>query len=344
MRGGGLLGMIPNAMGLPPLARSKGDGVSPDPALAAPDPLPRKDVVPGFSLHNQSSAVPIKGLISIVIPCYKGEKYLALAIESCLKQSYRAIEVIVVDDASPDRCGEIADRYAKLDSRVRVVRCIRNGGVARAFNRGFCEARGEYFSRIAQDDIFEPDAMELMHRHLESRPEAGLVYSDMFLIDHSGRIIGTRVTESPEGALINGDKIGLCVMWRREAWSRVGQFDPEYDSAEDFEYWVRLARQFPLTRYPGKPLFYFRMHENMGSRQFDAKQSMLEKRIIASQCSSPLKVRRLLGEGHFEAAYSHRERRQYRLAFCHLMKAMVYWPFEIKNYRCLGGLLVQRAI
>jgi hypothetical protein len=79
----------------------------------------------------------VPGLVSIVIPCYKGERWLGEAIESCLAQTYSPIEIILVDDASPDSCAAIAERYAEVDARVRVLRRPQNGGVSRAFNAGF---------------------------------------------------------------------------------------------------------------------------------------------------------------------------------------------------------------
>src|SRR6516165_8538835 len=86
-------------------------------ALVAPETLPR--------------------LVSVVIPCFRGERFLAKAVESCLGQAYPLIEIIVVDDASPDSCAAIAERYALADGRVRVVRRPSNGGVSRAFNSGY---------------------------------------------------------------------------------------------------------------------------------------------------------------------------------------------------------------
>jgi len=93
----------------------------------------------------------VDSLISIVIACYRGDRFLAEAIESCLKQTYQNCEIILVDDASPDRCAEIAEGYAQTDSRLRVVRHPTNGRASRAFNTGFESACGEFMTRLAQD-------------------------------------------------------------------------------------------------------------------------------------------------------------------------------------------------
>src|SRR5262245_52586381 len=132
---------------------------------------------------NMDIDVATPGLVSIVIPCYNGARYVGAAIESCLRQTYSLLEVIVVDDASPDCCAEIADRYARQNGRVRVIRRGKNGGVSRAFNSGFRAARGEYYARLAQDDLFREDAIALLLQYLTDRPELGLVYADMQIVD-----------------------------------------------------------------------------------------------------------------------------------------------------------------
>ncbi len=209
---------------------------------------------------------------SIVIPCYRGSRFLAEAIESCLRQTYREIEIIVVDDASPDDCAEIAERYARSDSRVRVIRRPQNGGVSRAFNTGLEAARGSYMTRLAQDDLFGESAIEVMVAQLRKHPEAGLVYCDGHVIDEEGRVKLRYHLPEPDEALSFRNRLGLCVMWRRSVWEQVGDFDPRFDTAEDFEYWLRIAQAFPITKCPGVAPFYVRVHNSMGSVQFYEKQ------------------------------------------------------------------------
>ena len=80
-------------------------------------------------------------LISIIVPCYNVEQYLPKCIESILAQTYRNLEILLVDDGSPDRCGEICDEYAKKDSRIKVIHKP-NGGLAAARNSGQDAATG----------------------------------------------------------------------------------------------------------------------------------------------------------------------------------------------------------
>ena len=90
-------------------------------------------------------------LISIIIPVYKAEAYLDNCMKSVLNQSYRNLEVILVDDGSPDHSGALCDRYAEEDSRVRVIH-KKNGGAADARNCGLDVASGEYVAFVDSDD------------------------------------------------------------------------------------------------------------------------------------------------------------------------------------------------
>jgi glycosyltransferase involved in cell wall biosynthesis len=283
----------------------------------------------------------IAGLVSIVIPCYKGERYLAQAIESCLRQTYASIEIIVVDDASPDRCAQIAEDYAKRDARVRVIRRETNGGVSRAFDTGFDAARGEYLTRLAQDDLFREDAVALMQAHLAAHADLGLVYCDVQTMNERGDVTGIKPALEPNEALAHGNQLGLCVMWRRSVRDRLGKFDPSYDAAEDYEYWLRIARHYRIDKCArGEAPFFFRFHENMGSTRFLAKQELAVHRARAVYCGRPLLAMQLMSRGHFEAAYQYRLHQQWGRALKHLAKAIGYWPFSIRNYRCLAGLVL----
>lgn len=100
-------------------------------------------------------------LISVIIPVYKVEQYLSRCVESVLNQTYPNLEVILVDDGSPDGSGAICDAFATRDSRVRVIH-KQNGGLSDARNAGIDMASGDYFAFVDSDDWVEPDTYETM--------------------------------------------------------------------------------------------------------------------------------------------------------------------------------------
>ena len=100
-------------------------------------------------------------LISIIIPVYKVEKYLENCIESVLKQTYTNLQIILVDDGSPDNCGKICDEYAKKDPRIEVIHKV-NGGLSDARNVGIAKAKGKYIGFVDSDDYIKEDMYEIL--------------------------------------------------------------------------------------------------------------------------------------------------------------------------------------
>lgn len=104
----------------------------------------------------------MKPLISVVVPVYGVEKYLPKCVDSILNQSYQNLEILLVDDGSPDNCGKLCDSYAEKDSRIRVIH-QKNGGLSAARNAGVAAAKGEYISLIDSDDHISPNMYARMY-------------------------------------------------------------------------------------------------------------------------------------------------------------------------------------
>lgn len=101
--------------------------------------------------------------VSIIVPIYKVEKYLRECVDSILCQTLREIEIILIDDGSPDECGKIVDEYASIDKRVVAVH-QKNSGYSKTVNRGIKMARGEFIGIVESDDFIEPDMYETLYR------------------------------------------------------------------------------------------------------------------------------------------------------------------------------------
>ena len=107
-----------------------------------------------------------KALISLIIPVYKVEKYLEKFIQSVINQTYENLQIILVDDGSPDNCGKICDEYAKKDHRIEVIHKS-NGGLSDARNKGLEIAKGEYIGFVDSDDYIEADMYEVLYNLLK---------------------------------------------------------------------------------------------------------------------------------------------------------------------------------
>lgn len=126
--------------------------------------------------------------VTIVIPVYNGEKYVKYAIDSALAQTYKNLEILVINDGSVDRTDEIVKSYGR---KIRYIK-KENGGVSSALNLAIKEMRGEYFSWLSHDDTYEPNKIEREIEFLKENNYLGkkvIVFSDYYLIDKKGKLI-----------------------------------------------------------------------------------------------------------------------------------------------------------
>lgn|GEM_PF-803151 len=141
--------------------------------------------------------------VSIIVPVFKAEAYLHKCIESILRQTYIHIELILVNDGSPDRSGEICEEYAKLDNRIKVIH-KHNGGIGSAYNEAFKILTGNYVCFVDSDDYIAQDFIKKMIEVLVSR-KADIVHAGIYYVDDEGTITGTTTDEEIE--IHNGDEI-----------------------------------------------------------------------------------------------------------------------------------------
>lgn len=133
-------------------------------------------------------------MVSIVVPVYKVEPFLRICVDSILGQTYRDLQVILVDDGSPDCCGDICDEYARKDNRVLSLH-KKNGGVSSARNYGLKYATGEYITFCDSDDAYEAEWIEKLVTAMESA-QADTVVGGFSVIDESGVCGQTRIHET----------------------------------------------------------------------------------------------------------------------------------------------------
>lgn len=197
-------------------------------------------------------------LVSIVLPTYKRAHLLAQAIRSVLDQTYVNLDLIVVDDNSPDDTAAVVQSFA--DPRIRYVKNDPNLKLPRALNRGFTMARGEYLTWTSDDNLLAPTAIERMVGVLAGG-NCDLVYADYWLFseqDANGHPIAPQHDRLPDTLQLDkGNHIGACFLYTRALYDTVGDYDPELFLVEDYDYFLRAARQFRFCHI-AEPLYYFR--------------------------------------------------------------------------------------
>lgn len=194
-------------------------------------------------------------IVSVVMPVYNVEAYVAEAIESVLAQTFADFELIIVDDGGNDGSLEICRSFD--DARIRIISQT-NRGLAGARNTGIIESRGRYVAFLDSDDRWLPEKLALHVIHLDNNPEIGLSFSPSWFIDAEGRRM--RLRQTPKLSHISSADIfcrnpvgnGSAPVIRREALetvafdhhskaSRSWYFDETLRQSEDIEMWLRLA-------------------------------------------------------------------------------------------------------
>ncbi len=200
--------------------------------------------------------------ITVLMPVYNGERFLADAIESILRQSRRDFELLVLDNGSTDGSASIAGAYA--DPRIRILRNESNLGLVKSRNLGIREARGKYVAFLDCDDIALPHRLRIQHEFLENNPEFALVGSGILLIDERGEFSGrfSRFEASPDAIapilLFDNYFAQSAVMARREALADE-PYREEYPCAEDYDLFTRIASRYRTWNIP-EVLTLYREH------------------------------------------------------------------------------------
>lgn len=206
--------------------------------------------------------------VSIIIPVYNGSNYLHEAIDSALSQSYKNIEIIVVNDGSSDggKTEEIAHSYGV---RIRYFYKV-NGGVASALNLGIREMTGEYFSWLSHDDVYYPDKIEVQVNSLHNIKKISILYSDYDFIDSGSRFIRSCKIKPVKPnkfryALITSTPVNGCTtLIPKACFDEAGIFNEDWPTTQDYELWMRMAKKFEFRHIP-KSLVKTRLHAEQGA-------------------------------------------------------------------------------
>jgi len=307
------------------------------PPSAAPSPVPSE---PG-----SGGGPGDQPLVSVVVPAYNVAPYVEQALVSALDQTYRRIEVIVVNDGSTDSTRSVIERVLRDrgDPRLRVIDQP-NAGLSAARNSGVDAARGELVAFLDSDDAWRPDKLEKHVRLLARRPRVGLSFSYSEYMTEDGRPTGhgpvtTRLAPSLHDMVRrNQCGNGSSIVVRRECLRIAGPFREELRSCEDYELWCRMlwATSYEAACIP-EPLTLYRQRE--ASLSFDAarftQNADLAMRLLRE--TMPSIPERLMRAGHAEhyriAALKAATLGQDEVATRLLARALRLWPWLLVSDR-----------
>lgn len=231
------------------------------------------------------------GLLSIIVPVYKVEPYLDRCVESLVNQTYRDLEIILVDDGSPDNCPALCDLWAERDSRIRVIH-KKNGGLSDARNTGISAAKGEYLAFVDSDDYVDFFMYETMIRGMEeAQAEIAccgryIVKGDLLTAMHSRE--GSVVYSSEEAIreLLTGGTV------EEATWDKVyrhtlfnGIRFPVGEINEDIVVVPRLLGRANRIVHVGKPFYYYWQNSASITRSaYTPKKMIILKHLDEMDC------------------------------------------------------------
>lgn len=204
--------------------------------------------------------------VSIIIPFYNCP-YVDQAIRSALNQTYKNIEIIVINDGSSKHEAKIKPFLTKINYYKKS-----NGGTASALNTGIKAASGDYFCWLSSDDVYEPTKVEKQLAFMKKQ-QATISYSSFITInEHSSQTSGALGIQFPYRTMFyrtlkRGCPINGCtVMMKMSVFKEVGLFNEDYPFAHDYELWLRVVQKYDF-HFLNEPLVKYRVHNDMGSKK-----------------------------------------------------------------------------
>ena len=227
--------------------------------------------------------------VSVIMPVYNGERHIAEAIESVLRQTHENFEFIIVNDGSTDRTPEIIERYASRDGRIKVIEQA-NAGQAASLNRALAAASNEWVAVLDADDVCMPQRFEVQLRALQREPSVRVLGSYAISIDERGR---ERRVRRPQPTSVSGyvqliqrdDSITLVhpsAMMHRPTILALGGYDVNLGPSADSELWSSVSEHHGVKSFL-EPLLYYQVHPaSMSATRFLEQRHML-RWILARQ-------------------------------------------------------------
>lgn len=226
--------------------------------------------------HDQQQHSLHIPVVSVVIPCYRQAHFLGEAIESALAQTHRQIEIIVVDDGSPDNTAEVAARYVG----VRYIR-QENQGLSGARNTGLHASNGQYVVFLDADDRLVPNGVEQGLACFAGNAEWAFVSGHHRYIKADGSLLTEYppepIHDEPYYALLVRNYIGMhaTVLYRRAIFDQVGAYNTALKSCEDYDLYLRIAQRFPVYRHDHMVAEYRQHNANMSGNAGQMLQTAL---------------------------------------------------------------------
>lgn len=284
-------------------------------------------------------------LVSVIIPAYNRAKYIQQAVDSVLGQTYRNLELIVVDDGSTDRTYELLQAYGDRIQLVHHQDRI-NRGQSAAINLGLTRANGKYIAILDSDDYWELNKLEVQVAFLEANPDVGLVYTNGYCVNAEGDRLyayhsSNHVEPNDPNRVLLDCYMALPVnsLVRKAVYDQVGYFEESFRAAQDHDMLLRIAEVAKFAYLPDY-LFYYRRHsDSISHKKLDVRWRAGFEILQRAQNRYPYKkatIRKRRAVLHYRLATEYLRSGLYFKALSGLMTAGLLDP--IRSTRVLLGM------
>lgn len=213
-------------------------------------------------------------LVSIILPVYNGEKYLTEAIDNCLLQTYENFELIIVNDCSTDSSLKIAQGYANVDDRIKIINNKTNQKLPASLNIGHQNAHGKYITWTSDDNITKSFFLEKLVSTIE-KENADIIFSNYDVINENGSFKREQIA-GPVIDLIYGNIFGASFLYKKEVFDKLGGYNEKLFLVEDYDFWLRASFQFKMVHL-NENLYKYRIHNNSLTAEINTNKNVTEK-------------------------------------------------------------------
>lgn len=232
-------------------------------------------------MNQKYSKLTHEPLVSVILPVYNCDKYLASAIDSILGQSYPNLELILVDGCSTDKSLQICEEYAEKDSRIILIKNQQKTGLCESLNQAIELSRGVYIARMDADDISSIDRIEQQVKVLENDSRIAIVGCAINIIDSLGKVVGSRDYYRDDESIREhifffSPFCHPAIMMRKWMLVASGSYDVSHAVSEDYDLYFRIGMH-GLFYNLKKTLFSYRI---VSSSATHTKQKMIELKTI----------------------------------------------------------------
>ena len=223
-------------------------------------------------------------LVSVVIPCYNAAPFVKEAVMSVMQQSYTNLEIILIDDFSTDSTWAILEQSAVQDKRIKLIRNEKNMGVVATLNKGIALSKGKYIARMDADDISLSHRIKVQVDFFEQDEALALCGSNYIRINNEGKKTG-KVKFPSDTERLKAELLFYCpfahpsVMMKKAVLDELGYYHTGMILAQDYELWLRIAKQFKVANVQSYLLLYRWHGNNISITKKEKQAEALEKAL-----------------------------------------------------------------